>query len=229
MKTVIITGASGNMGTALVNKYLSAGYNVIGTVIPNDPVALDINNNRFEKVTVDLLSEEDSAKFIDMVVEKYKTIDVVITTVGGFATGSVATTKTSDINKQYRLNFETAFNVVRPAFIQMIQQGNGKIFLVGSKPGLDTSYAKGMVAYSLGKSLIFRLAELMNEEAKGTNVITSVVVPGTIDTPSNRRSMPDADFSKWIKPGAIADTVCFYCTDTASVIREPVIKLYNNS
>jgi short-subunit dehydrogenase len=93
--------------------------------------------------------------------------------VGGFAMGSVAETKTSDIGKQYKLNFETAYNVARPVFVQMMKQNSGRIFIIGSKPGLSSVNSKGMVAYGLAKSLIFRLAELMNAEAKGTNVVTS--------------------------------------------------------
>jgi NAD(P)-dependent dehydrogenase (short-subunit alcohol dehydrogenase family) len=89
--------------------------------------------------------------------------------------------------------------------------------------------SKGMVGYGLAKSLIFRLAELMNEEAKGTNVVTVVIVPSTIDTAQNRKAMPDADFSKWVTPEALADTICFYCTDAAAALREPVLKLYGNS
>ena len=86
-----------------------------------------------------------------------------------------------------------------------------------------------MVAYGLAKSLIFRLAELMNDEAKGTNVVTSVVVPSTIDTPQNRKSMPDTDPGKWVTPEAIADVIYFYCSDQSAVLREPVIKVYNNA
>jgi len=119
--------------------------------------------------------------------------------------------------------------VARPLFVQMMQQDNGRIFLVGSKPGLSAKNGKGMVAYGLGKSLIFRIAELMNAEAKGKNVVVSVLVPSTIDTPQNRKSMPGTNASAWVKPEAIADTVYFYCTEQASAIREPVIKLYNNA
>ncbi|MEP7165896.1 MAG: SDR family NAD(P)-dependent oxidoreductase [Ferruginibacter sp.] len=229
MRTAIITGASGNMGQAVVKKFLREGYNVVGTAVPNDPVAIDIQDEKFEKVIVDLMSEDDSGKFIKLMIEKYKTIDVVVSTVGGFAMGSVAETKTADILKQYKLNFETAYNVARPAFIQMLQQNNGRIFLVGSRPGLDAKAGKGMLAYGLAKSLIFRVAAVMNDEAKGKNVVTSVLVPSTIDTPQNRRSMPDADPANWVKPEAIADTIYFYCTDAAAVLREPVIKLYNNA
>jgi NAD(P)-dependent dehydrogenase (short-subunit alcohol dehydrogenase family) len=229
MKTLIVTGASGNMGQAVVKKFIDEGYQVIGTIIPNDPVPADFPADKFEKVVVDLLSEDDSAKFVNDIVSKYGSVDAAVLTVGGFAMGSVAETKTSDIAKQYKLNFETAYNVARPVFIQMMKQGQGRVFIIGSRPGLHAMNSKGMVAYGLAKSLIFRLAELMNNEAKGTNVVTSVIVPSTIDTPQNRNAMPDADPGKWVKPEAIADVIYYYCTDAAAVLREPVIKVYNNS
>lgn len=229
MKNVIITGASGNLGQAMVKKFLSEGYRVIGTVIPNDPAVFTIVNAQFEKVVVDLLNEEDSAKFIASVVEKYKTIDAAVLTVGGFAMGKVTETGTKDITKQIRSNFETTYNIARPIFVQMLKQQSGRIFMTGSKPGLDAQQGNGMVAYSLAKSLIFRLADLMNIEAKGIDVVTSVIIPATIDTPQNRSAMPEADFTKWIKTEDIGEVIYFYCTDKSKAIREPLIKMYNNS
>jgi NAD(P)-dependent dehydrogenase (short-subunit alcohol dehydrogenase family) len=228
-KTAIITGASGNMGQAVVKKFLAEGYRVIGTIVPNDPVQIDIEDPNFEKAIVNLMNEEDSEKFVEHMITKYGNIDAVISTVGGFAMGSIAKTTTADIAKQYKLNFETAYNIARPVFTHMMQKKSGRIFLVGSRPGMNASGSKGMVAYGLAKSLIFRLAELMNDEAKGVNVVTNVIVPSTIDTPQNRASMPDADFSSWVKPEAIADTIYFYCSDAAMILREPVIKVYNNA
>ena len=229
MKTAIVTGASGNMGQAVVKKFIDEGFKVVGTIIPNDPVPIDFPRDKFEKIVVDLMSEDDSANFINKIVSEYGSVDAAVLTVGGFAMGSVADTKTNDVAKQYKLNFETAYNVARPVFVQMLKQKSGRIFIIGSKPGLNSANSKGMVAYGLAKSLIFRLAELMNAEAKGTNVVTSVVVPSTIDTPQNRKAMPDSDPEKWVKPEAIADVIYFYCTDAASVLREPVIKVYNNA
>src|SRR6187401_1740555 len=229
MKTAIVTGASGNMGQAVIKKFIDEGYKVIGTVIPNDPVPMDFPEDKLEKAVVDLMNEDDSAKFIANIVSKYGSVDAAVLTVGGFAMGSVVETKTSDIAKQYKLNFETAYNAARPIFAQMLKQNSGRIFIIGSKPGLSAINGKGMVAYGLAKSLIFRLAELMNDEAKGHNVVTSVVVPSTIDTPQNRKSMPDADPSKWVKPEAIADIIYFHCTEAAAVLREPIIKIYNNA
>ncbi|HVX27679.1 MAG TPA: SDR family NAD(P)-dependent oxidoreductase [Parafilimonas sp.] len=229
MKTAIVTGASGNLGQAVVKKFINEGYFVVGTIIPNDSVEINFPADKFKKIVVDLMNEDDAQKFIDGVISKHASIDVAVLTVGGFAMGKIADTKTADIMKQYKLNFETAYNIARPTFVQMINQNNGRIFIVGSKPGLDARNGKGMVAYGLAKSLIFRLAELMNDEAKGKNVVTSVIVPSTIDTPQNRKAMPDANFNNWVKPEAIADVIYWHCTDEASVVREPVIKVYNHA
>lgn len=226
-KTVIVTGASGNLGHAVVTKFLEEGHTVIGTQSPHD--AGSIVHPRLEKITVDLMNEENAGQLVQYVIEKYKTIDAVVATVGGFAMGSIAETKTADIYKQYKLNFETAYNVARPACVQMMKQAHGRIFLIGSRPGLEAKSGKGMVAYGLGKSLLFRLAELLNDEARGTNVVTSVVVPSTIDTPQNRNAMPEANFEDWVKPEAIANTIYFYTTPDAVAIREPIIKAYNKA
>lgn len=229
MKTAIVTGATGNLGQAVIKKFIEEGYRVTGTVVPRDVTELPFPGDQFEKAVVDLMDEAGAATFLKQVIEKNNTIDAAVLTVGGFAIGKIAQTTTANILQQYKLNFETAYNIARPVFEQMMKQKNGRIFLIGSKPGLDSRNGKGMVAYTLAKSLIFRLAELMNEEARGTNVVTTVVVPSTIDTPQNRQSMPDVDFSSWVKPEAIANAIFFYTSDEAAVLREPVLKVYNNA
>ena len=229
MKTAIVTGASGNLGQAVVKKFIDEGYKVIGTIIPNDQVPMNFPADSFETAVVDLMNEDAAAKFVADTISKYGSVDAAVLTVGGFAMGKIADTKTSDIYKQYKLNFETAYNVARPVFVQMMKQKTGRVFIIGSRPGLDAKDGKGMVAYGLGKSLIFRLADLMNDEAKGSNVVTSVVVPSTIDTPQNRKAMPDNDPSKWVKPEAIAEIIYFHCTDIGAILREPLIKVYGNS
>ena len=229
MGNAIVTGASGNLGLAVVNKFLKEGYQVTGTVNQHEPKKVDTGNSKFDEVAIDLLDEGKAKVFVDRVIARQKTIDVAVLTVGGFAAGKLAETTSADVLKQYKLNFETTYNVVRPVFNQMMQQGNGRIFIIGSRPGLESRYGKGMIAYGFAKSLIFRLAELMNDEAKGHNVVTSVVVPSTIDTPQNRKSMPDAKFENWVKPEAIADVIYFHCTEQANVLREPVIKVYGNA
>jgi NAD(P)-dependent dehydrogenase (short-subunit alcohol dehydrogenase family) len=229
MKVAIVTGATGNLGQAVVKKFIEEGYKVIGTIMANDPVKLDYTADQFEAVVVDLMNEEASSMFVKSIAEKYKNIDAAVLTVGGFAMGNIADTSTADIMKQYKLNFETAYNVARPAFVQMMKQNSGRIFIVGSRPGLQAWHSVGMTAYGLAKSLVVRLTELMNIEAKGHNVVASVVVPSTIDTPQNRKAMPDADFNNWVKPEDIANVIYYHCTDEATALRETVIKVYNNA
>lgn len=229
MKTVIVTGASGNLGQAVIKQFLKQEFKVIGTIVPNDPVQINISDSNFETATVDLMNEDDAGKFVQQIIEKYKVIDAAVLTVGGFAMGTIAETKMADVLKQYKLNFQTAYHIARPVFIQMMKQNNGRIFLTGARTGIDMRNSKGMIAYGLSKSLIFRLAELMNDEAKGHNVVTSVIAPSTIDTPQNRQSTPNADPAKWVKPEQIAEVIYFHCTEGASALREPVLKVYNNA
>ena len=217
MRTAVVTGASGNLGQAVVQKFLSEGYAVEGTG------SLLMDAPHFHSVAVDLVNEEAAAEWVQAVINKHKTIDVAVLTVGGFAMADIAGTSTAMIGQQYRLNFETAYNVARPVFVQMIKQGTGTIFLIGSKAGMEAANSKGMIAYGLSKSLLFRLAELMNEEAAGTAVNTMVIVPSTIDTPQNRAAMPAADFSKWQTPEAIADVI--FSNTKHKDSKSPVIEL----
>ena len=228
-KIIVVTGASGNLRQAVVKNFLRDGYTVIGTTTHNKQAEKDAVDKKLELVAVDLINEESAQQFVEDIIQKHGRIDAAVLTVGGFAMGSVVKTTTADILRQYKLNFETVYNTVRPVFVQMLRQNSGRIFIIGSRPGLEAAQSNGMVAYGLTKSLLFRLAEMMNMEAKDTNVVTSVVVPSIIDTPQNRKDMPDADAGKWVKPEAIADIISFYCTDDAAAVRAPIIKVYNNA
>ncbi len=97
---------------------------------------------------------------------------------------------------------------------------------IGSKPALDANDGKGKLAYSLSKSLLYKLSEYLNEEGRSKNVATYVVTPSVIDTPPNRKDMPDADFSKWVKPEEIAEIIRFMCSEPGNTMRDTVLKVY---
>ncbi len=225
MKQALVTGAGGNLGRAVVDEFLKAGYEVTGTLTARET---DPGLEHFEGIEVDLLDEEKTILQIDDILKKKGRIDAAVLTVGGFAMGSIKDTSGSDLLRQLNLNVLTAYHVVRPVFAQMIEQGGGRIFLIGSRPGSGMEHSKGLIAYGMAKSLLFRLAELLNAEGKGHNVVTCVVVPSTIDTPQNRAAMPKADTSTWVKPETIAKMIVLYCSDAAAALREPVLKFYND-
>jgi NAD(P)-dependent dehydrogenase (short-subunit alcohol dehydrogenase family) len=111
----------------------------------------------------------------------------------------------------------------------MISEQNGRIVFIGARPALQPGDAKNMIAYALSKSLLFNLAEIINKEGQGKNVSAAVIVPSTIDTETNRKSMPEANPDNWVKPAQLAEIIEFVVSDPAAVLRETVLKVYNNA
>ena len=229
MKNIIITGANGNLGSAVVKKFLDEKYRVIAVDQSDNHLAFAKANANFEFKTVDLANEDVAFTFVQEVIGKHKTIDGALLLVGGFAMGGIDKTSGADIDKMINLNFKTAYFLARPIFQHMIGRNSGRLVLVGARPALKPEQGKGMVAYALSKSLLFKLAELLNAEARGKDVVTSVIAPSTIDTPENRKSMPDANPDNWVKPEKIAEVLEFICSDNSSILREPIYKVYNNA
>ncbi len=225
-KNILITGAQGNLGKACVEKFLQHGDQIFALTTPGKEEKSELVNHL--SFGVDLSREEEVEKLVKTLIEKYQTIDAAVLTVGGFAMGSIHNTDKAALQKMIDLNFYTAYFIARAVFQQMMKQGKGRIIFVGARPALDAQQGKNTLAYSLSKSMIFKLAELLNAEAKGNNVTATVIVPSTIDTPLNRQSMPDAHFEDWVTAEEIADTVHFVVSDSARAWREPIIKLYNN-
>jgi NAD(P)-dependent dehydrogenase (short-subunit alcohol dehydrogenase family) len=229
MKTIIITGSNGNLGTAVTREFLNKNYRVVATVdheaaradMPSHP-CLDVE-------VVNLMQEKETNDFIQKCIGKYNTIDAALLLVGGFAMGDLDGTSGEDIRKQIALNFETAYYVTRPLFAHLMANKRGSIVFIGARPALNAAQGKGLIAYSLSKSLLFKLAEFLNESAKGINVSVSVVVPSTLDTPLNRRSMPEVNPDNFVKPSEVAETLEFLVSDKGSVLRETVLKVYNNA
>src|SRR5699024_5200918 len=209
-KNILISGANGNLGKAVVDYFLEKGNQVIGLVHHKKEEKQDKNYTEFE---VDLTDEAKTAEILKSILEKYSTIDTTVLTTGGFAVGNLKKTGIKKLRQQYALNFETAYNVVRPLLMDMEDQKTGKIFFIGSEPGMDTTKAKGVVAYALAKSQLFQLANILNADTKKTGIQAHVIVPATIDTPDNRKSVPDADFSEWQKPADIAKIIGKYTED----------------
>ena len=186
-------------------------------------------NENLQVEILDLTNEEETDKFVLKIIDQHKKIDGALLLVGGFAMGNIAATKSEDIKKQFSLNFDTAYHVTRPLFQHMMEENNGKIVFIGARPALQASAGKNLIAYGLSKTLLFKLAEYLNAEAKGKNVTVTVVAPSTIDTEINRKSMPDADFDKWVRPEALAEILEFLISEKGSVLRETVLKLYGNA
>jgi len=230
MRTIIITGANGGLGTLTVKKFLEEGYKVVAVGNGStDHLSFAMSNANFEWNEIDLTDEAGSVAFVKDSIAKHGRIDGALLLAGGFAMGDIAATDGAALKKMLSINFETAYFVARPLFGHMLEKGYGRLVFMGARPALKAEQGKGVIGYSLTKAMLFHLAELLNASAKGKNVVASVVAPSTIDTAVNRRDMPDADFSAWVRPEQIADLLEFICSGKSDPLRESVYKMYGNA
>ena len=229
MPAILLTGANGNLGHSVTERLLNSNHKVIAVTGPNGPADLP-NDPRLETIMLDLLDEAAAADLVNEVIRNNADLSGAVLLVGGFAVGKIAETGKNELEKMISLNFYTAYNIVRPLLTHFLEKrGGGQFILVGSRPGLDAAAGKDFFAYSLSKSMVFKLAEFINAEGRGRDVTATVIVPSTIDTETNRKAMPDADFSGWVPPASIAETVDYLLTPSGRMIREGVIKIYNRS
>ena len=224
-KSVIITGAAGNLGQAITSSLVHKGYQIHATLSPNENSENIVNENVFTQ-TVNLLDPKESKAFI--LKKSIEGIDAIICIVGGFETGDIYTTTTEHINKMINLNFNTAYNVVHP-LLELYKNENKplQIIFIGSRPALNPIEGQQEIGYSLAKSLLFKLAEFINVSTNETGISASVIVPSIMDTPGTRNAMPNGDPLKWVPTDEVANTVTFILSDTGKMMRQPVYKIYN--
>ncbi|MFT6035760.1 MAG: NAD(P)-dependent dehydrogenase (short-subunit alcohol dehydrogenase family), partial [Marivirga sp.] len=210
----------GNLGSAVVDRLIAEKETVFGLYARKEKAEKE--ERAIHKKAANLMDAEEAASSVEEMKTALGSINGAVLTVGGFATGNIQTTSLGDIHKQIALNFDTAYNLIKPLIESMERRGS--IFLIGARPALNAHELKDKLAYGLAKNLLFTLAEVINAEQKNTGIHCSVIVPSIIDTPPNRKSMPDADFSEWVTPVEIADSIYYYLTHP--YIKEGVIKVY---
>lgn len=207
MKTIVVSGAAGNLGEAVVDAFAKTGYQVIGTVRKNTPST----STAVRYVSLDLTNENQAEEFVKTNIEQYGSIQAAALVAGGFAMGSLSETSETALDEMIALNFKTAYHLIRPLFAHMAENGGGTIIVIGAKPALELKQGKNMLAYTLSKSLLLNLVEILNEEGRKKGVSLHAIIPGTIDTPVNRKAMPTADFSAWVKPETLAAKMVALC------------------
>lgn len=220
-RNIIITGASGNLGSAVVEKFKREGYHIIALTHPGKEDIIEDADDSYE---VDVTNEEEVAAFVREFQLQYGELDALALLVGGFASGGFEKTSQADIEKMIHLNFFSAFHLVRGFLPIMQKQGKGTFLFVGARPAVELSGAKQMLAYTLSKSLVISLTEILGEEIKDSAIRAHVFVPSIIDTPVNREAMPDSDFTKWVRADEIAEAM-HYAVNT-SALRNMTFKLY---
>ncbi|MEM1432514.1 MAG: SDR family NAD(P)-dependent oxidoreductase [Pseudomonadota bacterium] len=206
-KIVLVTGAAGALGVAVVEHFATAG----ATLAQLDLTPID---NAHWSATCDLTSADATAAAVGAVVTALGRIDVLANIAGGFTMGDAVHETSADTwDFMFNLNARSVFNTARAVVPVMKRGGGGRIISVGARAGLRGGGAMG--AYSAAKSVVHRLTESMAEELKADGINVNAVLPSLIDTARNRADMPDADFSQWVRPESIAGVVGFLASDAA--------------
>jgi len=224
-KVVLVTGASGGLGNYVTQAFLDAGATVVG-------VSRKIQQSEFEHTAFTALPAEistaDGAQgAVDQVVTRFGRIDVLAHLVGGFAGGqSVAETDDATFQRMFDMNVNTAFHVLRAVIPQMRKTGGGRVIAVGSRAALEPG--AGVGAYSASKAALVSLIRTVALENKDAGITANVILPGTMDTPANRKAIPNADVSKWVQPASVASLITWLAGDTGKDVNGAVIPIYGN-
>jgi NAD(P)-dependent dehydrogenase (short-subunit alcohol dehydrogenase family) len=209
-KVVLITGASGGLGTAVTNEFLANGDRVIGA--SRSIKQSEFPHDNFVPIALDATQADKARELVANVVERFGRIDSLVHVMGGFASGAVHETDDATWARMRDLNLTAAFNVLRAVIPVMRQARAGRIIAVGSRAAHERH--PGIAAYSAFKVALTSLIQSVAAENKEFGITANVVLPGTMDTPGNRAV--DADTHLWVPPQAVARTILFLASDAAS-------------
>ncbi len=211
-KRLVVTGANGSLGRAVVSKIEAFG----GTAIKLDVHFGDGADEQCK--SVDLTNQSQTKACFESIGD----FDSVLNLAGGFAMG-MSTYDASDEqwDHLFKLNVLTLRNTLKAAVPVLVSRGAGSIVNVGAYGALNG--AADLSAYCASKSTVMRLTESLSEEIKHKGVNVNAVLPTVIDTAPNRAGMPDADFSAWVSPEQLANVICFLASDAASAVHGALI------
>lgn len=232
---MVVTGGTGALGRVIVNRFAAEGMKIYVPTLSIEKFRSIFDNSMDENaefslrkiyaLQCDANKEENVRKFIDDVIKKEGRIDYLINTIGGYhLKKNVAEMDTELVDKMMKLNFYSTFYFCRHTLKNMIGNNFGRIIAIGAMPAVELT--QGRFAYAISKSNVISLIQTIALECKDNNITANVIVPGIIDTKANRDSMPNADYSKWVKPEEIAGTILNLLSDDAKSYRGNVIKMY---
>jgi NAD(P)-dependent dehydrogenase (short-subunit alcohol dehydrogenase family) len=222
-KVVLVTGANGGLGATVTQAFLDAGATVIGT--SRKIQQADFKSPGFTAMPSDVSTREGAPVLIDQVIARFGRIDVLAHTVGGFAGGkSIAETDDATFQRMFDVNLTCAFYLLRAALPAMRKTGNGRIVAIGSRAAVDPG--PGVAAYSASKAALVSLIRTVALENKDVGITANVILPGTMDTPTNRKMMPNADVNKWVQPANVASMVLWLAGDAGADVTGAVIPVY---
>ena len=227
-KTVVVTGAAGALGRVLVEDFAAAGLRVVAVDVGEDMLAPLEPTPDLVRVQADLLDEPRMAEVMGRAVARFGRLDGLVCLAGGFFGDTpIIDTPPGRLREQLELNLLTAYTCVHAALPHLLAAGGGTIVGVGSRPAVQP--VAGAVAYAIAKLGVVKLMEQVATEYRAQGIRANAILPSIIDTPANRRAMPDADVERWVRPEQIAAVLRFLLSDDAAVVSGAAIPVYGRA
>lgn len=215
-KIVVVTGALGSLGRAVSAAAVAAGATVVAVDVVNGEPAKGVEPSP----ALDLGDAEATRAALAAIAAKHGRIDALVNVAGGFRWETVADGAIDTWDKLYQLNVRTAVNASKAALPHFPASG-GRIVSIGANGAVKAGM--GMGAYAASKAGVARFTEALAEELKSRNITVNAVLPSIIDTAPNRADMPDADFSTWVTPQALAEMILFLLSPRAEAVTGALI------
>lgn len=221
-RVVFITGAKGGLGSYITKRFLATGATVVGA--SRSISQQDFPMPNFVALPVDFTKSTAVTGAVKSIVDRYGRLDVLVHVVGAFAGGqSVAETDDATWEQMRELNLTSAFYTFRAAIPHLRKSGSGRIVAIGSITAVEPH--AGLAAYVIFKAALAMLVRTVALENRDAGVTANVVLPATMDTPANRKAMPNADFSKWLQPSDVADLVLWLSEERAGHVTGTAIPI----
>jgi NAD(P)-dependent dehydrogenase (short-subunit alcohol dehydrogenase family) len=221
-RVVVISGGTGALGQAMVLAFLGAGTRVcVPYVVPAEQAALQARlapaeAARVEMKPCDLADEAAVNAYVSDIAARHRRVDVLVNAVGGFAGGDLASTPMAEWNRMMTLNLTTAVVGCRAVLPEMTRARWGRIVNIASRAVIPPQ--GGFIAYTVSKAAVITLTQALAQEVRAQGVTVNAVLPSTMDTPANRKAMPDADRSGWVSTESVAQVVAFLASDAAGAV-----------
>ena len=218
-RTVLITGAAGNLGRVVAETFAQRGASLVLIDLKQDALekVFGTGDSRHLLAPTNLLEQAQVDATVQKAIDRFQRVDVLANLAGGFRMGDPVH-GTSDATWKFLLdlNASTLLHAVRAVVPRMLEQGGGKIVNVGAFAAQKGAAQMG--AYVAAKSVVIRLTETLAAELREKNINVNCVLPTIIDTPENRSAMPGSDPQRWVAPADLASVIAFLASDAARAI-----------
>jgi NAD(P)-dependent dehydrogenase (short-subunit alcohol dehydrogenase family) len=226
-RVAMVTGGTGALGSAVVLDLAGSGARVAVPYTADEHwAALESHAGAAREqlwgAKADLTKAAAVERFVADVMERWGRVDFLICIAGGFAAGKIHETSEENWDRMFNLNLRTVYLAAHAAVPVMIQQNYGRIITTSSGAILNGGGA-GIAAYAISKGAVRQLTEILANELRGYNIHAHCILPGTMDTPANRRDMPKADRSQWVTTAEVARVIRFLLSDDASAVRSVAV------